>query len=127
MRIRSLALSAMTALLFSAPVGAKGPAKPTSDAAPAVPRPKAGMKRFMVVRTFPAGALAGLDAETKKAVNACNFSKGVRWVYSFANEDKTKTYCIYEGPSEQAIRDAATANKLPVDSILEIPTVLMPR
>ena len=51
---------------------------------------------------------------------------GVRWVHSYANAEKTKTFCIYEGPNEQAIREAATANKIPVDEIVEIPVVLSP-
>ena len=97
------------------------------DSAPAVPAPKTGVKRYMVVRTFPAGALAGLDAAAKKNVNARNASQGVNWVYSYANADKTKTFCIYEGPSEEAIRAAASANKIPIDYIVEIPVVLTAR
>ncbi len=97
------------------------------DTAPAVPLPAKGMHRFMVVRTFPAGALAGLDATAKKGVNKCNLEHGVHWVYSYANAEKTKTFCIYDGPNEQAIRDAATANKIPVDDIVEIPVVLRAR
>ncbi|NWJ42004.1 MAG: DUF4242 domain-containing protein [Geothrix sp.] len=85
------------------------------------------MHRYMVVRTFPAGALAGLDAAGKKAVNKCNSTHNVKWVYSYANADKTKTFCIYEGPNEQAIRDAAASNKIPVDDIIEIPVVLKPK
>ena len=102
-------------------------ASPAADPAPAVKVPAKGMHRYMVARTFPPGALAGLDAAAKKSVNACNSSFGVRWVYSYANADKTKTYCIYEGPSEKAVQDAATANKIPVDSIIEIPVVLSPK
>jgi hypothetical protein len=102
------------------------PAK-ASDPAKAVPTPAPGMRRFMVVRTFPAGALEGLDAAGKKQVNATNATQQVRWVHSYANADKTKTFCIYEGPSEKAIRDAADANKIPVDSIVEIPVVLEPQ
>jgi hypothetical protein len=97
-----------------------------ADPAPAVEAPASGLHRFMVIRTFPAGALAGLDANAKKSVNKCNSTKGVRWVHSYANAEKTKTFCIYEGPNEQAIRDAATANKIPVDDIVEIPVVLNP-
>lgn len=125
-------------LLVAAPLcagtGQKAPkadpaSKPVSkiDTAPAVPVPAKGMHRYMVVRTFPAGALAGLDAAGKKAVNKCNLEHGVHWVYSYANADKTKTFCIYEGPNEQAIRDAAVANKIPVDDIVEIPVVLRAR
>jgi Protein of unknown function (DUF4242) len=46
---------------------------------------------------------------------------------SYANAAKTKTYCIYEGPSETAIRKAATANALPIDSITEVPVTLLPK
>jgi Protein of unknown function (DUF4242) len=99
----------------------------SAEPAPAVQVPKAGMRRYMVVRTFPAGALAGLDAAGKQAVNTCNSTHGVLWVHSYANADKTKTFCIYDGPTEQAIRAAATANKIPVDDIIEIPVVLLPQ
>jgi hypothetical protein len=50
----------------------------------------------------------------------------VRWLQSFANEEKTKTYCVYEGPSEAAVRKAAELNQLPVDSVAEIPVTLSP-
>ena len=118
--IASLAIPAIAAAET-----AKAAAK--ADTAPAVAAPKAGMHRYMVVRTFPAGALEGLDAAGKKEVNTKNSSKDVRWIHSYANADKTKTFCIYEGPSEQAIRDAASANNIPVDYIVEIPVVLSPR
>ena len=97
-----------------------------ADAVPAAPAPEPPMKRFIIERTFPAGALDGLDAEAKAAVNAKNSEHDVRWVYSFANADKTKTYCVYDGPSEEAVRAAADANELPVDAVTEIPVVLTP-
>jgi hypothetical protein len=77
--------------------------------------------RYMIERTFPAGALEGLNAETKAKVNANNAAVGVRWLHSYANEDKTRTYCLYEGPSESAIRESAKLNALPIDSITEVP------
>ncbi len=88
---------------------------------------KAPVHRYLVERTFPAGALAGLDAATKKKVNAANASVGVRWVTSYANADETKTFCVYEGPDEAAVRKAAELNKLPVDSITEVPVTLSPK
>ena len=82
--------------------------------------------RYLIERTFPAGALDGLDAATKAKVNANNASVGVSWIKSFANADRTKTYCVYEGPSEDAIRQAAALNGLPVDSIIEVHVDLTP-
>jgi hypothetical protein len=81
----------------------------------------AGMHRYMIERTFPAGALAGLDSATKAKVNATNSKFGAQWVTSYANSDETKTYCVYNAADEAAVRAAAKANGLPVDKITEVP------
>jgi hypothetical protein len=94
---------------------------------PPVPAAGSSVHRYLVERSFPAGALDGLDAALKAKVNANNAKFGVHWLMSYANAAKTKTYCIYEGPSEAAIRSAATANALPVDSITEVPVTLLPK
>lgn len=131
MRFRSSTLPLLavlaTPLAGSAAEAAKAVRAVAVSPAPAVPAPAPGQRRFMVVRTFPAGALDGLDAAGKKQVNKTNSIHTVNWVYSYANADKTKTFCIYEGPSEQAVRAAASDNKSPVDYIVEIPVVLTPR
>ena len=82
--------------------------------------------RYLIQRTFPAGALDGVTADVKKMVNDNNTALGVTWVHSYANADKTKTFCIYTGPSEAAVREAAKRNNLPVDSVTEIPVILYP-
>jgi Protein of unknown function (DUF4242) len=96
-------------------------------ATPAARAGEGGLHRYLIERTFPAGALEGLDAATKARVNANNATVGVRWVESYANADKTRTYCIYEGPSEAAVREAAKLNQLPVDSVVEVPVTLTPQ
>ena len=88
---------------------------------------QAASHRYLIERTFPAGALDGVDAAAKQKVNSNNKSLNVNWEKSYANADKTKTYCVYEGPDEAAIRKAAAANKLPVDSITEVPVTLLPK
>lgn len=105
-------------LAVSAAFAADGPATPA--AAPG------GAHRYLIERTFPPGALAGLDAAAKAKVNATNARYGVRWLQSYANAEQTKTYCIYEGPSEAAVRQAATANNIPVDAVTEVPVTLTP-
>ena len=82
--------------------------------------------RYLIQRTFPAGALDGVTPEVKKAVNAHNKVLGVTWEHSYANADKTKTFCVYTGPSEAAVREAAARNQLPIDSVTEIPVMLLP-
>ena len=82
----------------------------------------AASHRYLIERTFPAGALEGVDAAVKKKVNTNNETLDVNWEKSYANADKTKTYCVYTGPSEAAVRDAAKLNGLPVDVVTEIPS-----
>jgi hypothetical protein len=83
--------------------------------------PSQGTHRYLIERTFPPGALDGVDAAAKKKVNANNATLNVTWEKSYANSDKTKLYCVYDGPSETAVRDAAKLNGLPVDNVTEIP------
>lgn len=86
----------------------------------------AGTHRYLVERTFPAGALDTLDAAAKSNIIANNDKAHVRWLKSYVNADRNRTYCIYEGPDKNAIRRAARMNGLPVDSITEIPATLEP-
>jgi hypothetical protein len=118
----SVPMAMIACLLFAGAFAAEPVAKQANAAQPA---PK--VHRYLIERTFPAGALAGLDAATKAKVNNNNASLGVRWVQSYANADKTKTFCVYEGPSEAAVRQAAELNGLPVDSVMEMPNTLLPK
>jgi len=116
------ALIAVLAILFLAPAfAADAPQQASAQLESSI-----SIHRYLIERSFPLGALDGLDADTKAKVNANNASVGVRWLHSYANADKTKTYCIYEGPSEAAVREAAMLNALPVDSVTEVPVDLDP-
>jgi hypothetical protein len=84
-------------------------------------QPSEDTHRYLIERTFPAGAIDGVDAAVKKKVNANNATLNVTWEKSYANADKTKLYCVYDGPSESAVREAAKLNGLPVDNVTEIP------
>ena len=60
------------------------------------------------------------DAATVKLVND---DVGVQWLLSFLSADKKKTYCLYEAPSAEAIREAARRAKLPADVVVEVSEV----
>ncbi len=116
-------LTPLLSMLFIAPVfAADAPATATPATATVT-----GEHRYVIERTFPKGALEGLDAAGKEKINQTNAKYGARWLMSFANADKTKTYCVYEAPNEAAVRQAAAANKIPVDSITEVPVTLLPK
>jgi hypothetical protein len=81
------------------------------------------MPRYMVERTFPAGLGLPISAEGEEAARGiigCNTDASVTWVHSYVSEDKKKTFCIYDGPTPEAIRQAAEANGLPVDQITKV-------
>jgi hypothetical protein len=59
----------------------------------------------------------GLDYAGIKRVND---DTGVRWVYSFLSADHKKTYCLYEAPNTEAIREAAARLGLPADVVIEV-------
>jgi hypothetical protein len=82
----------------------------------------------MVERTFPDGLRIPTNNDGAKAcmsVVANNAKGGVTWIHSYVSEDLKKTYCIYDAPSPDAIRDVAQRNNLPLDRIAPV-TVLDP-
>ena len=81
------------------------------------------MPRYLVERTFPNGLEIPMSNEGATAclnVVKNNLHEGVSWVHSYVSTDKKKTYCIYDGPDEKAIRVAAESNGLPVDTVSEV-------
>ena len=49
-----------------------------------------------------------------------NQLEGVTWLQSYVTDDRTKTFCVYDGPSPEAIRKTAADTGLPVDAITEV-------
>jgi hypothetical protein len=81
------------------------------------------MPRYVVERTFTDGL--GIPV-SEEGAHIClgvverNAEEGVTWVHSYVSEDKRKTFCVYDGPSPEAIRRTASMNSLPVDTITEV-------
>ena len=81
------------------------------------------MTRYLVQRTFPDGLhvpISDRGAEGLAGIIDRNAAEGVTWVQSFVTDDRATTFCVYDGPNPEAIRDAAEANGLPVDAITEV-------
>jgi hypothetical protein len=80
----------------------------------------ADMPRYMVERAFPDGLKIPMTEAGAKAclsVVANNAKDGVTWVHSYVSEDLKKTFCIYDAPNPEAIRETARRNNLPADHI----------
>lgn len=82
------------------------------------------MPLFMIERNYADELEA--SAEVTDGINRINDDEGVRWLYSFLSADKRKTYCLYEAPSPEAIRQAAARAGLPADVIVEVTDKVMP-
>jgi Nickel responsive protein SCO4226-like len=81
------------------------------------------MPRYLVERTFPDGLAVPSTPDGAKVclgVVEANAGEGVTWVHSYVTTDKRMTFCIYDGPSPEAIRTAAGRTDLPVDRITEV-------
>jgi hypothetical protein len=81
------------------------------------------MPRYLVERTFPDGLQLPINAagaEAAVGVIANNARDGTTWIHSYVTPDRRKTFCIYDGPTPESIRQVANRNGLPVDRITEI-------
>jgi hypothetical protein len=76
------------------------------------------MPLFLIERQF--AEELQLDASGAAAIKAVNEDAGVNWLFSFLSADRKKTYCLYEAPSAEAIREAARLNKIPADVVIEV-------
>jgi len=76
------------------------------------------MPLFLIEREFSqALEIAAADVADIQRVNA---DVGVNWLFSFLSADRKKTYCLYEAPSAEAIREAARVAGLPADVVVEV-------
>jgi hypothetical protein len=81
------------------------------------------MPRYLVERTFDGGLPIRADAAGAEACSEVvrrNADEGVTWLHSYVSDDGNLTFCVYDGPSPEAIRKAAAVNELPVDRITRI-------
>ncbi len=81
------------------------------------------MPRYLIEREFPEGLKIPTDeagASLCRTVADNNAEDGVTWVHSYVTPDGTRTFCIYDGPSPEAVRHAAARNKLPISRITEV-------
>jgi hypothetical protein len=76
------------------------------------------MALFLIERNF--AEQLEVSPEAAAGIIRVNDDIGVRWLYSFLSADKKKTYCLYEAPSADAIREAARRNGLPADVVIEV-------
>ena len=82
------------------------------------------MPLFLIERNFAEQLEVNRDDQFRIA--QINADVGVQWLFSFLSADKKKTYCLYEAPSAEAIREAARRLNIPADVIIEVDSELRP-
>jgi hypothetical protein len=76
------------------------------------------MPLFLIERNFAEQLEVKRDDVVQ--VTQVNADVGIQWLFSFLSADKKKTYCLYEAPSAEAIREAARRLNVPADVIVEV-------
>jgi hypothetical protein len=76
------------------------------------------MPLYIIERNF----VEELDTEALDyaGIKLVNDDVGVSWVFSFLSADQKKTYCLYEAPNPEAIREAAARLGIPADVIVPV-------
>ena len=82
------------------------------------------MPRFLIERNF--ASELEVTKDDVDSIQRINDEAGVKWLFSFLSADKKKTYCLYEAPSAEAIRQAAKRANIPADVIIEVTRELSP-
>ena len=81
------------------------------------------MPRYLIEREFPDGLQIPQNAAGAalcRSVVENNSEHGVTWLQSYVAPDCKRTFCIYDGPTPEAVRRAATRNALPISKITEV-------
>jgi hypothetical protein len=76
------------------------------------------MGLYIIERNF----VDGLDTDSldEDGIKAINDDVAIRWILSFLSADKRKTYCLYEAPNAEAIREAAARIGIPADAVIAV-------
>ena len=76
------------------------------------------MPLYLIERNF--AEQLNVNREVATAVTQVNADAGIQWLFSFLSADKRKSYCLYEAPNPEAIREAARKLNIPADVIIEL-------
>ena len=79
------------------------------------------MPMFLIERNF--AEELQMNKEAVDQIKSVNEDMGLNWLFSFLSADKKKTYCLYEAPNADSIRENARRLGLPADVVVEVTDV----
>jgi hypothetical protein len=89
------------------------------------------MPQYLIERDIPGAGkltsdeLKGISAKSNGVLNELNREgKHVQWVHSYVTGDKI--FCVYNGPSAEAVREHAFKGGFPANQIMEVKRTISP-
>ena len=78
------------------------------------------MPRYVIERTLPKLSPEELQEIGKKVVEVADKMNGVTWIKSSISESEGKSYCEFEAPNLEALKEHSDQVGLPVDKITAV-------
>lgn len=78
------------------------------------------MSRYIITRTLPDLTDDELQEVGKKVVEVCDELEGVTWIRSHLTADGKHSFCEFEAPCADDLREHARRAGLPVDEVIPI-------
>jgi hypothetical protein len=78
------------------------------------------MPRYIVERTLPKLSQDELQRIGKKVIEVADTLQGVTWIKSHISESEGKSYCEFEAPNSDVLRQHSEQVGLPVDKIAAV-------
>ncbi len=83
------------------------------------------MPRYMITRTLPPLSPEQLEDVRAQSTRVCK-ELGITWVRSHLTADGKHSFCEYDAPSEEAIREHSRLSGIPLDDITPLGMELGP-
>lgn len=78
------------------------------------------MPRYIVTRTLPPLNAEQLQQVGKKVASVAEQLEGVQWIRSHLTADGKHSFCEFEAPNPETLKEHASRAGLPVDKIDEL-------
>jgi hypothetical protein len=83
------------------------------------------MPRYIITRSLPPMTPAQLEDVRRESTRVCN-ALGITWVRSHITADGLHSFCEYDAPDEEAVREHSRVSGIPFDRIESVALELGP-
>lgn len=80
------------------------------------------MNIYLIERSFDEPQTEA-TAEGVKQVLEVNAELGVEWICSYLGKEEAQSFCIYQAPNEELLREHAKCLAIPADRIVQVKAV----